>query len=112
MSSALPSNPKLEHLKKQAKDLVKSFQTGDRRICATLQRYLPRFARSSPDEILSSQFSLHDAQHVVAREYGFDHWLILRKTVADSRSASGASTHVPNNDALEEKMVQGSGVDH
>ena len=48
MAAALPSHPHLDHLKKQAKDLLKSFQAGDGDVCTTLQKHLPRFAESSP----------------------------------------------------------------
>ena len=76
MATVLPPNPHLDHLKKQAKDLLRSFQSGDPQICASAQQYLPRFSRLSPDG-----FTLHDAQHVIARQYGFDNWPALRQSV-------------------------------
>lgn len=84
MSSALPSNPNLSHLKKQAKDLLGACRSGDPQVCSRLQEYLPRFsATTSPEDVLSRGLSLHDAQYVVAREYGFDSWASLRAGVAE-----------------------------
>ena len=48
MSSALPSNPNLSHLKKQAKDLLGACRSGDPQVCSRLQEYLPRFSYGSP----------------------------------------------------------------
>ena len=44
--------------------------------------YLPRLAEISPDEILQGDFSLQEAQHVVACEYGCKHWEMLCSVVA------------------------------
>lgn len=53
MSRKLPENPNLEHLKKQAKELLRSARQG----------------------------KLADAQHALAREYGFDTWAKLKAHV-------------------------------
>ena len=39
MATVLPPNPHLDHLKKQAKDLLKSFQSGDSQICTSVQQW-------------------------------------------------------------------------
>ena len=97
MATVLPPNPHLDHLKKQAKDLLKSFQSGDSQICASVQQYLPRFSRLSPDE-----FTLHDAQHVIARQYGFDNWPALRQAIKEMAATRHRS--VPIADRLDEKL--------
>ena len=96
MATVLPPKPHLDHLKKQAKDLLKSFQSGDSQICASVQQYLPRFSRLSPDG-----FTLHDAQHVIARQYGFDNWPALRQAVKEMAATRHRS--VPIADRLDEK---------
>ena len=63
MSRALPAHPNLEHLKKQAKDR------------------LPGLRRQDPAAQLA------DAQHAVAREYGFLNWPAL-KAYVDAYSTS------------------------
>jgi hypothetical protein len=57
MSRELPARPNLEFLKKQAKELLRELQ------------------QSKPDTRLS------DAQHVLAREYGFASWPALHARV-------------------------------
>ncbi len=99
LPSVLPPNPSLEHLKKQAKDVLKSYQSGDIQVCKLLQKYLPRFARQSDQEILAGRISLHDAQHVVARWYGFDNWSALREAVTRQQG-----TRAPTVDSLNEKL--------
>jgi len=68
MPAELPPHPNLEHLKKQAKALLHDFR------------------QSKPDAIkkfsaLQLEFppKLSDAQHLIAREYGFDSWAKLKE---------------------------------
>ena len=70
MSLSLPENPSLEHLRKQAKQLLASFRKGDANALRRLNS-LP----SRPAKV-----ALHDAQSVIAREHGFPSW---PKLVAD-----------------------------
>ena len=76
---SLPDRPNLEQLKKQAKSLLHAAQAGDQ---AALERFaaLPAFA-SRPIAEIASQVALHDAQSVIAREYGFASWMALRDEV-------------------------------
>ncbi|HEV3166994.1 MAG TPA: ankyrin repeat domain-containing protein [Isosphaeraceae bacterium] len=69
----LPPRPNLEFYKKQAKALRKSFAAGDPDATARVQASHPR--RKGPE------FTLTDAQHVVARELGFESWPRLRKHI-------------------------------
>src|SRR6185369_3844428 len=75
-----PDRPSLEQLKKQAKTLLHAAQT---RESAALQRFaaLPAFAGSSVEAIGAADLALHDAQSVIAREYGFPSWNALREEV-------------------------------
>lgn len=67
MSLELPAKPNLEHLKKQAKDLLSQAQQGDP---AALARF------PSP-----ANLKLADAQHQIARDYGFPSWPKLKAHV-------------------------------
>lgn len=75
MSRQLPAYPSLEHLKKQAKDL------------------LPALQRENPDRKLA------DAQHAIARLYGFGNWAQLKAHVeslarpTDAIAATAAKPH-------------------
>lgn len=78
----LPERPNLEQLKKQAKTLLRAAHAKDP---DALQRFkaLPTFARldtAQPGEIKPA---LHDAQSVLAREYGFKSWKELRDHVEE-----------------------------
>ena len=89
MRRALPANPNLEHLKKQAKDFLKEFNSGNSRLYGRVQTRLPRFEGKSLKEILSTGITLHDAQYITALEYGFDNWPDLRGLVeGESESLS------------------------
>ncbi|MEM8689273.1 MAG: ankyrin repeat domain-containing protein [Pseudomonadota bacterium] len=67
----LPDNPSLDHLKKQAKRLLRSAREGDE---AALGRIGPYFGH--PRSI-----GLQSAQLVIAREYGFSSWARLKGAV-------------------------------
>src|SRR5580658_5219549 len=70
----LPDRPNSDHLKKQAKDLLRSYWSGDPDGIARFGRALPSARNLSPDDIISRGFRLHDAQSCIAREYGFASW--------------------------------------
>jgi|TARA_B110000116_G_scaffold251725_1_gene247026 hypothetical protein len=82
MTRTLPPNPSLEQLKKQAKDLRKRHQSASTEAAEWIQVYLPRLSAASVDEILQGDFSLQEAQHVIACEYGCKHWQMLCSVVA------------------------------
>src|SRR5262245_51381391 len=64
MSRDLPRHPNLDHLKKQAKELLRELQ------------------QQNPNAILA------DAQHQLAREYGYASWPAL-KVFVDGAATSG-----------------------
>jgi ankyrin repeat protein len=78
----LPERPNLEQLKRQAKDLLHSARASD---LAALTRFriLPAFGRRSDVDLERAAIALHDAQSVIAREYGFDSWNALRERVEE-----------------------------
>lgn len=76
----LPERPSLEHLKKDAKRLLRDAQIGD---TEALRRFasLPAYSGLSAAALQMHDLKLHDAQSVVAREHGFDSWNALRDEV-------------------------------
>jgi ankyrin repeat protein len=78
----LPERPNLEQLKRQAKDLLHSARAGDPGALARF-RILPAFGRQSDADLGRAAIALHDAQSVIAREYGFDSWNALRERVEE-----------------------------
>jgi ankyrin repeat protein len=85
----LPPKPDLDHLKRQAKDLLALYRRGDPTALARFREALPAAARKDDAAIANLGLRLHDAQSCVAREYGFASWADLRTFVA-ARAASGA----------------------
>lgn len=87
----LPSNPDLDHLKYQAKDLLKAHAARDAGTAQRLREFHPRFNHASDAAIFDSALSLNAAQLAIAREYGFPSWARLKKhtekpTLADRLS--------------------------
>ena len=71
--SGLPALPSLEHLKKQAKDLLAAYQGGDTGADERLRQWFP--------DLPAGQIKLTHAQLVLAREYGFPSWARFRQAV-------------------------------
>ena len=80
MAHSLPDKPSLEYLRKEAKDLLKAQQGGDRKVCDVF-RNLRRFVRAADQEILSAAVSLNEAQFALAMDYGFASWPQLTANV-------------------------------
>ena len=79
----LPASPDLAHLKKQAKHLLRDALAAD-------PEALGRFATTLPAarkvDLATCELKLHDAQSVVAREYGFLSWPELKRYVEWKRA--------------------------
>jgi ankyrin repeat protein len=71
----LPARPSLEQLKKQAKELLESITRKDASATALLRRHHPAGQKEN------QTFALHDAQLVLARQYGFISWPKLKEAV-------------------------------
>ena len=89
---SLPSNPSLEHLKYQARDLLNALTQRIAEAVARAREFHPRFARMSDDEICTLKPSLADAQFIIAREYGFPNWPKLKHCVELSAQAAASIT--------------------
>ena len=81
-SRPLPDSPNLDHLRRQAKELLRAARTADP-TALTRFRTLPSLQRSSDDDLVRTSLALHDAQSVIAREYGFPSWNALRERVEE-----------------------------
>lgn len=66
----LPPAPNLEHLRKQAKALLRAFRKKEPQVVA---KFRALELKATP--------KLSDAQHLIAREYGFDNWAQLKEHV-------------------------------
>jgi catechol 2,3-dioxygenase-like lactoylglutathione lyase family enzyme len=71
-------NPKLENLKKQAKQYLRWHRERYYPVAARIRAALPRFRQFSDAQVLDATFKLADAQELVARERGFEGWQALK----------------------------------
>ncbi len=77
----LPSDPSLDHLKYQAKDLLKAHAARNSEVAQRLREFHPRFKQASDTAIFEAQLRLSDAQLAIAREYGFPSWARLKRRI-------------------------------
>jgi GNAT superfamily N-acetyltransferase len=77
----LPSDPRLEHLKNQARELQRRVRGGDPGAVAAVHEFHPRLAGAAGSPELA-RFPLTAAQLIIARQYGFASWARLRQSIA------------------------------
>ena len=102
MPQELPAHPNLEHLKKEAKSLLRDFKL-QKPAAIKLFNSLPGTVRPK----------LSDAQHLIAREYGFETWAKLKehvetvaKTPVDPMTLAKKAFHEDDAPALRELLKQ------
>ncbi|MEH2575656.1 ankyrin repeat domain-containing protein [Bradyrhizobium sp. AZCC 1708] len=76
-----PDRLNLDHLKKQAKELIRLYRSRDVAATARFRQALPAAAGRSDGDIASLELRLHDAQSCIAREHGFASWPDLKQYV-------------------------------
>ena len=82
----LPERPNLNHLKRQAKDLLAGYRRRDQTAMAQLRASLPIANGKDDTAIAALDLRLHDAQSCIARAYAFASWTDL-KSFVDARNA-------------------------
>lgn len=79
--TTLPERSNIDHLRKQAKELLRLYRNQDSAAFERLRHALP-VAQAKPDALLVSlDLRLHDMQSCIAREYGFASWAELKSQV-------------------------------
>ena len=96
----LPSNPNLDHLKYQAKDLLKEHTAHTPGAAQRIREFHPHFGRGTDAEIFGAHLSLSDAQLAIAREYGFPSWARLKAHV--EKPALSDQLHLPHHERIED----------
>jgi Ankyrin repeats (3 copies) len=81
LMTALPDRLNLDHLKKQAKQLIRLYRSRDAAAMARFRHALPAVAGIGDEELSSRELRLHEAQSCIAREHGFASWLDLKRYV-------------------------------
>ena len=77
----LPSHPNLDHLRHQAKDLVKAHAARTMAAAQLIREFNPRFAGASDEAIFAAEFKLSAARLTIAREHGFLSWTRLKRRI-------------------------------
>jgi hypothetical protein len=77
----LPPNPNLDHLKHQAKDLLRNHSARSANTALLIREFHPRFHRATDADIFDATFKLADAQLTIARESGFPSWARLKRHI-------------------------------
>src|SRR4249919_938072 len=95
-----PAQPNLEHLKYQAKDLMKGQAARDRGAAQRIREFHPRFRESTDQAIFEASFKLTDAQLAIAREYGFRSWTRLKAHVDSPKLAE--RLYIPHNERIDD----------
>lgn len=75
---SLPASPNLDHLKKQAKRLLRDARAGKTDAVRRFLETLPAMRSLDAASLAQHDLKLHDAQSVVAREAGFRSWTELK----------------------------------
>lgn len=95
----LAANADMANLRREAKDLLTDLRRGDMRACQRFRAFHPRFGGFDDAAIAGAIVGQSDAQHAIAREYGFANWPRLLAVLDE-----GARPGVPliHNDRIEE----------
>jgi hypothetical protein len=96
----LPANPNLNHLKYQAKDLLRALAARDLAAAQLMREFHPRFGKSSDAEIFGARFRLSDAQLTIAREAGFPSWTRLKRHI--EAPTLGDRLELPHHERIED----------
>jgi hypothetical protein len=72
-ASVVPPKPRIEQLRKRAKDLLKAHKRGEAHCCRVL-RQLRQFHGKSDADVLAGSVSLVEVQYALAMHYGFKSW--------------------------------------
>ncbi len=104
----LPSSPNLEHLKYQAKDLLRGHAVRDVSVAQRIREFHPKFAKAPDSEIFAVPLRLSDAQLVIAREYGFASWTRLKRRIEKPKANDNVG--LPHHERIEDPVFR-RGVD-
>jgi hypothetical protein len=88
----LPERPHLEVPRREARELLESCQSHQPDALERVRHRHPRFKTASDDKALTARLKLSDAQLVIAREYGFSTWTVLKARIG-AHSAASALRH-------------------
>ena len=89
----LPGSANIDHLKRQAKDLLRAHRAAQMSAYQRIREFHPRWADVPDTRMHEQSFSLSDAQLCIAREYGYASWPRLKTVVSERRQDDLKLTH-------------------
>jgi ATP-dependent Clp protease adapter protein ClpS len=89
-------NLDLAQERKRAKELLKALRSGDYNAIARFRSHHPRLAELTQDALRAADVKLNDAQWVIAREYGFLSWQLLKAHIIEQVSGRAARATTPH----------------
>jgi ankyrin repeat protein len=101
---ALPSKPSLDHLKHQAKDLLREHARRDLGAAQRIREFHPRFAGVTDGDIFGAHLRLSDAQLAIARESGFPSWSRLKRHI--EKPAQSDRRNRPLHERIEDAIFR------
>jgi Ankyrin repeats (3 copies) len=96
----LPSNPNLDHLRHQAKDLLTEHAVRTPETAQRIREFHPRFDRVTDADVFNAKLSLSDAQLTIAREHGFPSWARLKRHI--EKPTLSDRFHLPHHERIED----------
>jgi len=87
MAKLLPPKPSMEHLKKEAKAILRAFSE-KKSVVFPILRNLRRFDNLPNEDMVHEQLSLQLVHHALAKEYGFRSWADLKLHVETHKPES------------------------
>jgi len=94
MAVSLSPRPDLKQIKRQAKELLGTHQNADTSSCARL-RLIPRLADLTDEQIMAADIGLQEAQHALAKDYGFATWAELKTHIAANTNLDQQMSFMP-----------------
>src|SRR5207248_8505167 len=94
----------LDHLKYQAKDLLKEHAAHDAAAAQRIREFHRRFSRATDAEIFAAQIKLSDAQLTIARESGFPSWARLKRHIEKPTLAD--KLNLPHHERIEDAIFR------
>jgi Ankyrin repeats (3 copies) len=100
----LPSNPSLDHLRHQAKDLLREHSARSPETAQQIREFHPRFDRATEADIFNANLSLSDAQLTIARERGFPSWARLKRHI--EKPTLSDQLHLRHHERIEDPIFR------
>jgi len=104
----LPTDPSLDHLKYQAKDLLRDHAAKKISSAQRLREFHPKCRSATDEQVFSTHLSLSDAQLAIAREYGFASWTRLKRHI--EKPTLSDHLNLPHHERIEDPLFR-RGVD-